>query len=87
MYMYIVTVHSGDNLFLNVTCHWSGTFYTLFPTIFKVIIFLFQKSRKQPSILNYFSEISSLDDEVANDMLAGIDFEESEIFEKRQKLH
>jgi SWI/SNF-related matrix-associated actin-dependent regulator 1 of chromatin subfamily A len=45
-----------------------------------------QNSRKQPSILNYFSEISSLDDDVANDMLAGIDFEEFETSEKRPKL-
>jgi len=45
-----------------------------------------QNSRKQPSILNYFSEISSLDDDVANDMLAAIDFEEFETFEKRPKL-
>jgi len=51
-----------------------------------VLLFLFQNSRKQPSILNYFSEISSLDDDVANDMLAGIDFEEFETVEKRPKL-
>ena len=49
--------------------------------------FLFQKSRKQPSILNYFSEITSIDDELANDVLAGIDVEEFETFEKRSKLH
>jgi hypothetical protein len=47
---------------------------------------LFQNSRKQPSILNYFSEISSSDDDVVSDMLAGIDFEEFEILEKRRKL-
>uniref|UniRef100_A0A2Z5TRI1 Putative SWI/SNF-related matrix-associated actin-dependent regulator of chromatin subfamily A-like protein 1 n=1 Tax=Reticulitermes speratus TaxID=60591 RepID=A0A2Z5TRI1_9NEOP len=46
-----------------------------------------QKSRKQPSILNYFSEITSIDDELANDVLAGIDVEEFETFEKRSKLH
>jgi hypothetical protein len=52
-----------------------------------VFCFLFQNSRKQPSILNYFSEICSLDDELTNDMLAGIDFEEFESFEKRPKLN
>jgi hypothetical protein len=51
-----------------------------------VLLFLFQNSRKQPTILDYFSEISSSDDDVAIDMLAGIDFEEFETFEKRPKL-
>lgn len=48
--------------------------------------FLFQNSRKQPSILNYFSAISSSDDDAVNDMLAGIDFEEFETLEKRPKM-
>jgi hypothetical protein len=47
---------------------------------------LFQNSKKQLSILNYFSEISSLDDELANKMLADIDCEEFEITEKKPKL-
>jgi hypothetical protein len=49
-------------------------------------LFLFQNSRKEPSILNYFSEISLSDDEVANDMLASIDCEEFENCGKKPKL-
>lgn len=45
-----------------------------------------KNSGKQPSILNYFSEISLLDDELANDMLASIDLEEFENYGKKQKL-
>ncbi|XP_021921060.1 SWI/SNF-related matrix-associated actin-dependent regulator of chromatin subfamily A-like protein 1 isoform X2 [Zootermopsis nevadensis] len=46
-----------------------------------------KNSRKQPSILNYFSDMCSLDNELTNDMLAGIDFEQFESFEKRPKLN
>jgi hypothetical protein len=59
-------------------------FFLLFTDEF---CFLFQKSRKQPSILKYFSEICSLDDELTNDMLAGIDFEAFESSEKRPELN
>jgi hypothetical protein len=48
-------------------------------------LFLFQNPRKQPSVLNYFSEIS-LSDELTNDMLASIDIEEFENYGKKPKL-
>jgi hypothetical protein len=72
---------------LNLVCLWSDTWCKIFLLFTDVFCFLFQNSRKQPTILNYFSEICSLDDELTNDLLAGIDFEESESFEKRPKLN
>jgi hypothetical protein len=50
-------------------------------------LFLFQNSRAQPSILNYFFEISLSEDELANELLASIDSKELEKYGKKPKLN